>query len=143
MAAGTEADALMDFIIAALEADSELDTFGLHGWFKDGAQTAAGYPFGIVGVMSSLGVTYPGPRRVAANVLIQVKIVGTDGQFNSIIKPAYQRVYAILFGLDGSNSDVTVIGKLYQEVDIAYADPQTVNGEFIRHFGGGWRSLAA
>lgn len=143
MTAGVEADDLMDFIIAALEADAPLSAFGLHGWYKDGAQTAAGYPFGIVGVMSSLGVNYPGPRREAANVLIQVKIIGPQGIFDSIIKPAYKRVYAILFGLDGSNSDVTVIGKLYQEVDINYSEPGTIQGDLIKHLGGGWRSLAA
>lgn len=146
MAAGTEGDDLLDFLIETLEADSEVGTggtFGLNGWYKDGAQTNAGYPFGIVGVMSSLGLNVPGPIRKGANILAQVKLVGPDGIYNSVLKPAYSRVYQVLYKLDGTTSYVTVFGKLFQEVDINYADPQVVAGALIRHIGGGWRSLAA
>lgn len=146
MSAGTEADDLLDFILATLIADSQVGTggtFGINGWYKDGAQTGAGFPFGIVGVQSSLGINYPGPVRIGADILAMVKLVGRDGQFNSVLKPAYKHIYSLLFGLDGTTSDVTVFGKLFQEIDINYADPKLVNGELIRHFGGGWRSLAA
>lgn len=144
MSAGTEADDLLDFILATLSADAQVGTggtFGINGWYKDGAQTLAGFPVGIVGIQSSLGLNYPGPIRRGANVLAMVKVVGPDGIFNSTLKPAYQRVYSLLFGLDGTTADVTVFGKLYQETDIAYAE--MVSDVLIRHVGGGWRSLAA
>ena len=143
MTAGTEADDLMDYIIETLEADTTLQAFGLNGWFKDGAQTPDLWPYGLVGVMASVGINHPGPFRTGANALIQVQVVGKDGIFQSVLKPAYQRVYQVLFGLQGATSYVTLFGKLFQEVDISYLEPQPVGGEYIRHLGGGWRGLAA
>lgn len=141
MAAGTEADDLLDFIIAALEADATLSDYGLHGWYKDLAVEPEGWPYGVVSIQSAVDIVYLGPRRIGSNVVAQVKLVGPDGIFNSTLKPAYKRVYTVLFGLMGTTSDVEVWGKLFQEAPVSYVE--VVGGQLIRHFGGDWRSQAA
>ncbi len=141
MAAGTEADDLLDFIIATLEADATLAGYGLHGWYKDLAVEPEGWPYGVVSMQSAVDIVYPGPRRIGSNIVAQVKLVGPDGIFTSTLKPAYQRVYQVLFGLMGTTSDVEVWGKLWQEAPVSYVE--VVGGQLIRHFGGDWRSQAA
>lgn len=145
---GVETLDACNVVIAALNADAQVGlggTFGLLGWWKDIAELAtplpANYAYGIVGWQGGVRVVYPGPAFQAVYGLLLVKLVGTQGILNATLIPAYKRVYTVLAGSQGSNSGITMFGKLYQEQPIDYTETPA-GAPKISHLGGVWRILA-
>ena len=145
---GVETVDAIAVVIAQLSADAQVGntgTFGLLRWHKDIARLSppipASYAYGIVGWQGGVRVTYPGPAFQAIYGLLLVKVVGTEDLFTTVIQPAYKRVYTVLAGSQGSNSGITMFGKLYQETPIDMTEtPQ--GAPKIQHLGGAWRILA-
>jgi hypothetical protein len=145
---GVETADAVSVILAQLNGDAQVGlggTFGLLGWHKDIAELAtplpAAYAYGIVGWQGGTRITYPGPAFQAIYGLLLVKIVGITGMFNATIAPAYKRVYSVLTGSQSSNADITMFGKLFQEVPIDYTETPA-GAPKISHLGGAWRILA-
>lgn len=139
---GTETLDVDALVVDLLNADSQLGTFGLNGWYLDEAETPSGWPYGIVGWQGGVRVTYPGALFQAINGLIMVKLVGPASILLSTLRPAYQRVYQVLTGNTSSSSAIALLGKLYQEQPIDYSEPGPIAGQDIHHLGGAWRTLA-
>lgn len=144
--AGTEATDALTWMFGILNGDTTLQAFGLHGWFKDRAQPKTdgtlAWPFGIGQFQGGADVTFMSSVRIAVNGLMVLKVVGFDSDFDSILRPAYKRVDALIHGTQGSTSDVVIVGKVIREQPLDYPDPVPVNGQTIRHLGGVYRFLA-
>lgn len=135
-------------VMATLNADAQVGTagsYGVLGWHKDIAELATPLPadavYGIVGWQGGVRVTYPGPVFIAVYGLLLVKLVGPLSKMQATIKPAYKRAYTLLDGTMPSNSDITMFGKLYEEVPIDYTETPA-GAPRITHLGGAWRILA-
>lgn len=147
-ATGVETVDACEIVMAALNADAQVGiggTFGLLGWHKDIARLASPVPtpyaYGIVGWQGGVRTTYPGPVFIAIYGLLLVKIVGLTDIFNATIEPAYKLVYTLLDQSQGSNANLTMFGKLFQEQPIDYTETPT-GAPAISHLGGAWRILA-
>lgn len=145
---GTETLDAVAIVQTALNADTQVGiggTFGLLGWYKDIAELPTPVPadacYGIVGWQGGVRVTYPGPVFIAIYGLLLVKVVGPRSKLNGLVQPAYKRVYTVLSGSQGSNSNLTMFGKPYQEQPIDYTETPA-GAPAIAHLGGAWRILA-
>jgi len=142
--AGTEATDALTVYFTLLKADTTLQAFIGQKWYKDVAQTAPGssppWPFGIGQVQAATDIQFLSARRVGADTLLMLKVIGLDGDFTATLRPAYRRVDALVQGTSGSSSDVLIIGKAVREQLLDYSE--IVNGQVIRHLGGVYRVLA-
>jgi hypothetical protein len=149
-ATGTETLDAAYLVCDTLNADAQVGqpgtgSLGFLGWFKDMAELPTPLPtdaiYGIVGWQGGVRVTYPGPNFVALYGLLMVKLVGPTSKMKATLRPGYKRVYTVLDASTPANSDITMFGKMYEELPIDYTETPA-GAPRISHLGGAWRILA-
>lgn len=144
---GTEVADTLTWMFSLLATDATILALSPgFKWYKDKAQPKTDgtpiWPFGIGSFQGGADVVFMSAVRIGVNGLMTLKVVGFESDFDTILRPIYRRVDALIEGTEGSTSDVIIVGKVVREIPLDYPDPVPVNGQTIRHLGGVYRFLA-
>lgn len=132
--AGTESFDTITLALAVLSADATMQTFGIAEYAVDAAQ-GVGWPYIVGHQQVANDAEFIGGIRVWTDLLLTFQVVGPDSIFTSKVRPAAQRMDALLQGLIQGNGNVNILGKMHR-MEALYFSEGPIDGQMIRHLGG-------